>query len=165
MADVHDIILEQRSWLERLAQKIPGFRGYYARENRREADRVLREFGVARLETVMAQLYEVIKRGPLEQAHEVRDVITLVEKLRNQLRHADQGYAGFFSELKRDREEALDAVHQVDEQIVEYVGQLAMTVDSGEFAPADLRQAARALERALDERKASILALAEAGEE
>ena len=165
MADVHDTILEQRCWLEQLVQKIPGFRGYYARENRREADRLLREFGVARLETVVTQLHEAIKRGPLEQAHELRDVITLVEKLRNQLRYADQGYAGFFSELKRDSEEALDAVYRVDEQIVEVVGELAMTVDSGDFAPADLRREARALERALDERKLSILALAEAGEE
>jgi len=165
VADVHDTILEQRSWLERLVQKIPGFRGYYARENRREADRALREFGVRRLETVIGQLHEAIKHGPLEQAKVVRDVITLVEKLRNQLRYADQGYAGFFSELKWDREDVLDAVYRVDEQIVECVRQLAMTVDAGAFSPADLRQDARALERALGERKGAIMALAEAGEE
>ncbi len=161
MADVHDSILEQRSWLERLVQKIPGFRGYYTRENRREADRVLREFGVARLETVIGQLHGQIKHGPLAQAQEIRDVITLVEKLRNQLRYADQGYAGFFAELKWDREDVLDAVYRVDEQIVECVSKLAMTVDSGGFTPADLRQDAHALECALAERKGSILALAE----
>jgi hypothetical protein len=165
LADVHDTILEQRSWLERLAQKIPGFRGYYARENRREADRALREFGVARLENVVAALHDAIKHGPLEQAHEVRDVITLVEKLRNQLRYADQGYAGFFSELKWDREELLDALYRADEQIVEWASELAVSVEAGERAPADLRRQVRALERALDERREQVLALASGAEE
>lgn len=159
MADVHDVILDQRNWLERILQRIPGFRGYYGRENRREADRALRNYGVSRLDQLISELHEVIKRSPLEQLEELRDLITRVEKLRNELRFSDQGYSGFFAELKWDSEETLDAVYRVDEQIVESVTSLAITVEAGEFQPVDLSREVRTLERTLADRRHAILGL------
>ncbi len=159
MADVHDVILDQRNWLERILQRVPGFRGYYDRENRREADRVLRGYGVSRLDQLISELHEVIKRSPLEELQELRDVVTRVEKLRNELRFADQGYSGFFPELKWDSVETLDALYQIDEQIVESVTALAITVEAGEFEAIDLSRELRTLERTLADRRRMILGL------
>ena len=163
MADVRDVILDQRNWLERLVQRIPGFRGYYGNENRREADRALREFAARRLEAVVSQLHDANKRAPLEQLQERRELITLVEQTRNELRFADQGYAGFFSEIKWDREELLDAVYAKDEEIVESVIALSVTIESGDWTVADLHHELRALSRAVRERRSSILVLSEHG--
>ncbi len=159
MADVHDVILDQRNWLERILQRVPGFRGYYDRENRREADRVLRGYGVSRLDQLISELHEVIKRSPLEELQELRGVVTRVEKLRNELRFADQGYSGFFAELKWDSVETLDALYQIDEQIIESVTALAITVEAGEFEAIDLSRELRALERTLADRRRVILGL------
>ncbi len=159
MADVHDVILDQRNWLERILQRVPGFRGYYDRENRRESDRVLRGYGVSRLDQLISELHEVIKRSPLEELQELRGVVTRVEKLRNELRFADQGYSGFFAELKWDSVETLDALYQIDEQIVESVTALAITVEAGEFEAIDLSRELRALERTLADRRRMILGL------
>ncbi len=163
MADVRNVILDQRNWLERLVQRIPGFRGYYGNENRRAADRALREFAARRLEAVVSQLHDTNKRAPLEELQERRELITLVEQTRNELRFADQGYAGFFSEIKWDREELLDAVYAKDEEIVESVIALSVTIESGDWRVADLHQELRALSRAVRERRSSILVLSEHG--
>lgn len=159
MADANDVILDQRNLLERLVQRIPGFRGYYRAESRREADRALRDFGVQRLDGVVSALHDQIKRSPLEEMQELREQVSVLEKIRNELRYADQGYCGFFSEIKWDTEEMLDAVYRYDEQVVESVLALAVSVESGELGPAELKQELRALVRALAERRSSILGL------
>lgn len=159
LADVHDVILDQRNWLERILQRIPGFRGYYGRENRREADRTLRSYGVAHIDSLISDLHEVIKHSPLEELQELRELITRFEKLGNELRFADQGYSGFFAELKWDSGEMLDALYRIDEQIVESVTALAITVEAGEFRASDLSREVRALERGLAQRRSTILGL------
>ncbi len=159
MADVRDAILEQRNWLERLVQKVPGFRGYFGSENRREADRLLRDFAVKRLDRLVSQLHDDNKRAPLEELQQRRELITKLETARNELRFADQGYSGFFSEIKWDRSELLDAVYERDAEIVESVTALAVTLESGDWRVSDLRQEVRLLGRAVSERRSSILGL------
>src|SRR5690606_42143315 len=43
MADFYQKITEQRGSLDKIARKIPGFKGYLEKEDRRAADRLLRE--------------------------------------------------------------------------------------------------------------------------
>ena len=161
LTDAHDVILDQRNLLERLVQRIPGFRGYSRAENRREADRALRDFGVQRLDGVVSSLHDQIKRSPLEEMQELHAQVSVVEKIRNELRHADLGYSGFFSEIKWDTEKMLDAVYRFDEQVVESVMALAISVESGDLSAGDLKQELRALDRSLAERRSSILGLFE----
>ncbi len=159
MAYVRDAILEQRNWLERLVQKVPGFRGYFGNENRREADRLLRQFAVKRLDRLVSHLHDDNKRAPLEELQERRELITQLETARNELRFADQGYSGFFSEIKWDRSELLDAVYERDLVIVESVTALSVTVESGDWRVSDLRREIRLLGRTVSERRGSILEL------
>lgn len=159
MADPRDAILEQRSWLERLAQRIPGFRGYYGNENRREADRLLREHAVRRLDRLVGHLHDQNKSAPLAELQTRRERITELETLRNELRFADQGYSGFFDEIKWDSEGRLDAVYERDAEIMESVSALATTVESGDWRIEDLARELRSLRRAVDERHDAIVAL------
>ena len=43
MTDGFDEARQQRNWLERVGEKIPGFRGYFDRELRRDVDRMQRQ--------------------------------------------------------------------------------------------------------------------------
>ncbi len=156
-ADRRNAIWEQRNPLERLVQRIPGFRGYFGRENRREADRLLREFGVDHLDRVISELQRAARGAGLADLGTYGELIDQVEKLRNELRFADQGYSGFFDETKRDREEVLDRVYEEDERIVESAVSLSVGVDAGGYTLPHLRAEVRTLQRALEERRQVIL--------
>jgi hypothetical protein len=159
MSDLEQTIRDDRNAVERLGQAVPGFRGYFDRENRREADKLLRDFGVTRLERMVSDLHEATKRAPLEQMDEFGEVVNRVEKLRNELRNADRGYSGFFDEVKWDTDEALDAVYAQDERLVDQLVLLSEQVASGDFALDPLREQLRTLERAHADRRLAILGL------
>ncbi len=161
MTDVRERIEQQRNALERLVQRIPGFRGYREREGRREADRVVRDWGVQRLETLISHLHDATKQAPLEQMDTWQELVNQVEKLRNELRHSDRGHAGFFDEVKWDDPALLHALHERDAALVERID---ATVDAGTGgAPLDeLRAEIRQISEALRGREHAILGLQEA---
>lgn len=156
MSDVRDRMTEQRGPLERLVERIPGFRGYRDRERRREADKTVRDWGVQQLESLIAHLHDATKAAPLEQMDAWQEAVNQVEKLRNELRHADRGYAGFFDETKWDDPALLDAIHEHDAALVERID---ATVDAGSGgAPLEeLRTEIRQISEALRGRERAIL--------
>jgi hypothetical protein len=94
MAKLREELREQRGALQRLRARVPGFGGYCDREERREADKLLRDFGASRLERIGRDLQESIAKASLEEIGELNDLVQAVEKLRNELRFADRGYSG-----------------------------------------------------------------------
>ena len=42
MGDLYERVSEDRSWLEKIVGKIPGYKGYKEKEMRRESDKLLR---------------------------------------------------------------------------------------------------------------------------
>lgn len=162
MSDQNETIRRDRNFVERIVQLVPGFRGYYDRENRREADRVVRMFGVSRLEEIVSELHEMTKRAPLAEKDVVQECVNQAEKLQNAIRHSDQGYSGFFSEVKWDRRERLAAIYELDEQISGRLASLAECVTTGEIPVADLRSELVELQRAVANRRETILNLGSA---
>lgn len=160
LSDLDGEIREQRNALERLIQRVPGFRGYFERENRREADRLLRDFGCSRLGRVISELTDATKAAPLERMGAYQETINQAEKLRNALRHADQGYSGFFQETKWDREDMLIAVYARDLELVDDIEALCAGLETADLDPEALRRELVALQRRLEDRRAAILGLA-----
>jgi len=159
MARVKETIREQRNALERMASRIPGYRGYVDRESRREADKLLREHGASRLERVVRELHEVAANSALDQLNDLHELMNDVEKLRAELRYADRGYSGFFDEAKLDTAQALDAVYEKDERIVDQIEQVAAQVADVEFQTASVRAVVKRLGLALADRRTAILGL------
>ncbi len=159
MTDLNRVIRGQRNALEALVQHVPGFRGYFDRENRREADRLVRDFGVTRLERLCSELSETTKQAALSEMDTYQETINQAETLRNALRHADQGYSGFFAEIKWDDEDALQAVYCLDLELVLDIEALVSDFDSGAPAPERLRGELVGLKRRLEDRRAAILGL------
>jgi hypothetical protein len=159
MAKVRETLRAQRGALERLIASVPGFRGYLGREERREADKLLRNHGAARLQDVVRDLNEGIAKVSLDEIGERQELVTQVEKLCAELRFADRGYSGFFDEAKLDGDAALDAVYAQDERIVEQVEEIAAQAAGADFSPAKVRGSVKRLGLALADRRNAILGL------
>lgn len=135
------------SGLERLAAKIPGYRGYKEKESRREADRLLRQHLVAQLDEERRRLTEIQRRmldsGGLRMLDDVDRVLIKVQKLSDTIRSASYGYAGLFDAIKV-KEAQLDALYQFDNEMVEKVGAIREAVKAlvaAQDANTDLRPA------------------------
>jgi hypothetical protein len=122
--DIKEKAWEQLNWLERLLHKIPGFKGYYERELRRDSDRLQRDYIVQQMRKVKTGMNKVIQAAARHKDFDLmreNDLfIRALDKSIGAIRYADQGYTGFFDLLKI-REAELDKVYEQDALIVEAV--------------------------------------------
>jgi hypothetical protein len=103
--------------LERIANKIPGFRGYREKELRRDADQLQREHLAGLLEQTKRSLNDVAsaatRSGSLDAINDVETARKRLDKVIARIRYADRGYAGFFDTIKVD-EAMLERLYQFD---------------------------------------------------
>jgi hypothetical protein len=120
--DIKERAREQLNWLERILHKVPGFKGYYERELRRDSDRLQREFIVKQLRKVKSGMNTVIQAASRQKDFDLLREYDLfvrsLDKCIGAIRYADQGYSGFF-DLVKIREAELDKVYEQDALIVE----------------------------------------------
>jgi hypothetical protein len=148
---------DQRNWLERLGEKIPGYGGYVQKERRRDIDKMHREHLADRLRTLKQTLNDVVREltdgrrlmevGPVDRAAKKVDMVE------NRVRYASYGYAGFFDVVKIE-EPQLDRLYQFDLALVQKVEELeqhARSLKDAAGTAEGLKGAAANLERALDE--------------
>jgi hypothetical protein len=148
---------DQRNWLERLGDKIPGYSGYVAKERRRDADKAHREHLADRLRATKQPLNEVMRElsssGRLFEVGPVDRTLKKIDQIENRIRFASYGYAGFFDAVKI-QEPQLDAIYRFDLALVEKVEQLerlARELASKSSTSDGLKQAAAEVERAADD--------------
>jgi len=112
----------ERSTLKRLASRIPGYSGYYEKELRRDADRLLREHLANHLEQQRRRLTEFqqesLRSSGLALMGELDEVVRKMQTLADRLRYAVYGYAGWFDTITI-REDALDALYDYDTALLE----------------------------------------------
>ena len=120
--DIQEKARDNMNWFERILHKIPGFKGYYEKEFRRDADRLQRECIVSQLQEVKKSLNRVIQAVSRQKKLELLTEYDLFAKsLQNSIngvRYADQGYSGFFDLLKI-KESELDAVYRLDGEMID----------------------------------------------
>lgn len=94
----------RRNWLERLADKVPGFRGYQNRELRRDVDRLQREHlakelgGLKTLVRVKAREYT--DEGQIGMLHLFERLDRGLDGFSQAVRFADYGASGLFDVIK-----------------------------------------------------------------
>jgi hypothetical protein len=147
----------QRNWLERLADKIPGYSGYVDRERRRDIDKLHRTHLADRLRGLKTPLANVVRDltsgGRLMEVGPLDRVIKKIDTLENRVRYASYGYAGFFDVVKIEQPQ-LDGLYQFDLSLVEHIDKLDSKINelSGKAGSADsLKAAAAEVENATDE--------------
>jgi hypothetical protein len=161
--------------LESLVSKIPGYSGYKAKEQRRDADALLREHLARQFAAQLTKAEDVTGQmltGPgMMQLDEMGKGNTRLQTLIDKIKTAAQGYAGFFDSVKV-KEDQLDILYEFDNGMLQKTGdisdaldQLQAILDSGEgdkIAPAVRRYTAVVTETAalFDKRRDTMLGLA-----
>lgn len=120
-------VKDEMSGLEKLVSKIPGYKGYKEKEQRREADKLLREHIANRLRTVKTQLdglqTDLISAGKIDLLDEAGSASTQLQTFIDRLRTASYGYSGLFDAV-RIKEDDLDRVYEFDASLLSYADRL-----------------------------------------
>jgi hypothetical protein len=126
-------IEDSRGGLESLISKIPGYHGYKEKENRRAADKLLRDQLTKQLDEQRRRLAELqrnlVDSGGLLMVDDLDRAVTKVQKLADKIRTAAYGYAGIFDAVKV-KEDQLDALYTFDEGMLEQVTSVQTAIDA-----------------------------------
>lgn len=160
MNDGVERALERRNFIERIAAKIPGFRGYLDAELRRDVDKLQRDWLAAQVDrarsALQGQVRDWSRSGNLANLDLASSIDKGLDRLANRIRHADYGSSGFFDPVKiRDSE--LERLYAFDLALIGMIEGLADRVEMlpGTAAEPDLRSlldAVHAADRQFDER-------------
>jgi hypothetical protein len=135
------------------------FGGYVDRDNRREADKLLRETVGRRYEEQWARISEIQKQlaneGQLEQVDDLESAAVKLRAFIDRISRASHGYAGFFDAV-RINEAELVKLYEYDLKLLENVNLLSQAVDNvvssvgAEGLPAAIRNLVTVSQEAID---------------
>ena len=150
---------------------LPGFRGYKMREQRREADRIVRNYIYDTLERSRDDLTKCLQMLSDNKATELLEpmnrIIAILDRIAEKVNRASYGYSGFFDSIKIE-EQDLDRMLDYDSKLMDMARGLSGTTSGfkgdltqGKFENArnsqqTLGDALDGLEKAFDQRKAII---------
>ncbi len=130
--DLTEKIQASQSKFENLVAKIPGYAGYKQKEQRREADKLLRLHVARQYEEQLRRLNEV--QYALTASGRLASIVTLeravmkLQLLIDRIKTASYGPAGLFDAIKVD-EGVLDRMYEFDLAMLEGVNELATLLD------------------------------------
>jgi hypothetical protein len=174
MSDGYEEARANRNVLERLGEKIPGYRGFQDRELRRDVDRLLREHLAAELGRLKAGLRDRARAftdaGKIGALNGFDRLDRQLDGLSQAVRFSDYGASGLFDPVKIGDAE-LERLYAFDLSVVDELAQLesdvaALPAPGAEDAgPAldRLQQSVRALDGKWRQREQVISAAVEAG--
>lgn len=126
-------VQKSQNKVEELFSRIPGYRGYKQKEQRREADKLLRLQVARRYEEQAKRLgevqYTLSEEGKLAMLASIERAASELQLLIDRLRTATYGYAGLFDALKVD-EGVLDRLYDFDYAMLEGVDRVATSIDT-----------------------------------
>jgi len=122
---------------KKLASKIPGFKGYVERSNRRDADKLVRETVARRFEEqwqrVSALQRDFISRGEIGLVDDLESAGIKLRTFADRVRRAAYGYAGFFDAVKVNEEE-LAQIYEYDLKMLDLGDEIARAIDHVEMS-------------------------------
>jgi hypothetical protein len=159
MSDLFNRVTEDQNALQKLLGKIPGFKGYLDRGNRREADKMIRETVANRFEEQWQRISSVqrdlISQGGLEFITELEASGLKLRQFIDRIRRASYGYAGFFDAIKINETE-LAQVYQFDLALFTMADEVGRAIDNLESSlgtdglPAAIRHLKSLSQKCLD---------------
>ena len=132
MDDLRKKIDEGENWYQKLIEKIPGFAGYFEREKRRTADKLLRDYLANRLreskDTLMKKANSLFKAHDFDTLNELNEVVKEFQMVIDKIQYSPQGYSGFFGAIKVDTPQ-LDRLYEIDGTLISLIEETEKTVN------------------------------------
>jgi len=133
MSDFFDAVAEDRDPIKKLLSRIPGFKGYIERSDRRQSDKLLRETIAneyeAQYQRISGLQRALISQGGLAYIDDLENASIKLRQFIDRVRTASYGYAGLFDAIKI-KEEELSAIYQYDAALLEKVNTVSAAIDN-----------------------------------
>jgi hypothetical protein len=118
-----------------ILSKIPGFGGYVERQQRRDADKLLRESIADRMEEqwqrISALQRDFISQGEIAYVDDLEAAAIKLRTFIDRIRRAPRGYSGMFDAVKINEQE-LAKIYQYDAAMLELVNEVERAIDNVE---------------------------------
>lgn len=133
MSDFLGRVIDEEDFFKKILSKIPGFSGYVERNDRRTADKLLRETIADHFETLWQRISGVqrsmVANTGIEHVDELEVAAVKLRQFIDRIRTASYGYAGFFDAVKIKTDE-LNTIYQYDLQLLEMEDEVGRAIDN-----------------------------------
>jgi len=140
MDEFFEKVTNQQDPFKRLGSMIPGFKGYIERQNRRDADKVLRDTVARRFDEQwkrVSQLQvDMVSSGMIQYVDDIERAALQLRTFIDKISHAPRGYSGLFDAVKINEKE-LEAIYQYDAAFFDLAEQVGRALDNVEASLAD----------------------------
>ena len=140
MDDFFQKVTSMQDPFKKLASYIPGFGGYVERQNRRDADKLLRDTVARRFEEQWkraSQLQEdMVGSGMIAYVDDMEKAAIQLRTFIDRISNAPRGYSGLFDAVKINEKE-LEAIYQFDAAFFDLAEQVARANDNVEASMGD----------------------------
>lgn len=133
-------VTSQQDPFKRLAANIPGFGGYIERQNRRDADKLLRDTVARRFEEQWkrtSQLQsDMVSNGMIAFVDDMEKAALQLRTFIDKISTAPRGYSGLFDAVKINEQE-LEAIYRFDAAFFDLAEQVTSALDNVEASMGD----------------------------
>ena len=140
MSDFFEKVSSQIDPFKKLVSFIPGFSGYVERQNRRDADKLLRETVARRFEEQWGRASnlqaEMVSGGKIAFVDDMEKASLALRTFIDKISTAARGYSGVFDAVKINEKE-LEAIYQFDAAFFDLGEQVKSGLDNVEASMAD----------------------------
>lgn len=140
MSDFFEKVTGGQDVFKNLASKIPGFGGYIERQNRRAADKLLRETVARRFEELYKRASnlqsDLVSNGMIAHVDDIEKAVIQIRTFIDKISTAAYGASGLFDAVKINEEE-LAQLYSFDAAFFDVADQTARALDTVEASLAD----------------------------
>ncbi len=140
MTDMYQNVTNQVDPFKRLASYIPGFKGYIERQNRRDADKLVRDTVARRFEELWTRSSnlqkDLIGAGKIEFVDDMEQAALQLRTFIDKITTASRGYSGLFDAVKINEKE-LEQLDNFDLAFFDLADQIGRGLDNVEASLGD----------------------------
>jgi hypothetical protein len=133
-------VTSQQDPFKKLLSYIPGFGGYVNRQNRRDADKLLRDTVARRFEEQWRRASQIqtdmVSNGQIALVDDMEKAAIQLRTFIDKISTAPRGYSGLFDAVKINENE-LQAIYQFDAAFFDLAEQVARALDNVEASLGD----------------------------
>jgi hypothetical protein len=159
MSDIFNQVVGDQDFIKKILAKIPGFKGYIERGDRRMSDKILRESVANEFETLYQKISglqrDLISQDGIAYIDDLEAAAIKLRQFIDRTRTASYGYAGIFDAIKI-KEEELTRVYEYDTTLLAMSDEVGSAIDNVETSmgtdglPAAIKHLTNLAQAALD---------------
>jgi hypothetical protein len=137
MSDIKDQIFQKvtnsMDIFKKIASKIPGFKGYVERQNRRDSDKLIRDTIYRRFRELEGRIsdlqVEFINQGEIKHTDDLEKAALRLRTFADRVRTAPRGYSSLFEAIKINEAE-LAKLYEYDATLLDKAEEVGRAIDN-----------------------------------